>query len=97
MPNDNPLVTIHARISGRVQGVGYRYWTAREARTRHIYGWVRNRDDGTVEALFHGYKEAVDDLLSACYKGPVFASVTNIHTKAGEYHGPEIFEEHPTC
>ena len=93
---DNPATTSHLIISGRVQGVGYRHWTVTQAQARNLFGWVRNRQDGSVEALLHGAKEAVDDMLSACYKGPAFANVTDIQLAAGEYNGPENFQEKPT-
>ena len=97
MSHDNNItITIHARIFGRVQGVSYRYWTITKAESLNICGWVRNRNDGTVEAIFHGNKAAVDDMLSACYKGPRFANVTDIRTQIGEYDGSKTFEEQPT-
>ncbi len=90
------IVTLRLLISGRVQGVGYRYWTVTEARKRGIAGWVRNLRDSRVEAVLHGAQEAVDDLCAACYKGPVFSEVTTIETMRGEYDGADIFEERPT-
>jgi acylphosphatase len=65
----------HVTILGRVQGVGYRAWTADEARTRHLQGWVRNRRDGSVEAVFAGDAEFVDAMIAACRKGPSMARV----------------------
>jgi acylphosphatase len=65
-------------IEGRVQGVGYRIWTEREARQRRLRGWVRNRDDGTVEALFAGEETEVRGMIEACRQGPRMASVTHI-------------------
>ncbi len=65
-------------IKGRVQGVGYRAWTAREAESRGLDGWVRNRRDGTVEALFAGNADAVRLMVSACRSGPAFAQVTDV-------------------
>ena len=62
---------VHAVIEGRVQAVGFRYWTAREAEALSLRGWVRNRRDGTVEALFAGPEEAVDAILDACRRGYV--------------------------
>jgi len=55
-----------AIIRGRVQGVGYRDWTRHVARGRDIEGWVRNRRDGSVEALFAGSREAIMGMLAAC-------------------------------
>jgi acylphosphatase len=53
---------VHVRISGRVQGVGYRDWTERKATALGLSGWVRNRSDGDVEAVFGGPTEAVDEV-----------------------------------
>lgn len=62
-------------IRGRVQGVGYRAWTADEARRRGLEGWVRNRRDGSVEAVFSGPEDAVADMCAACRRGPISARV----------------------
>ncbi|HEY9567122.1 MAG TPA: acylphosphatase, partial [Thalassobaculum sp.] len=56
-------------ITGRVQGVGYRDWCVREAGRLGIDGWVRNRRDGSVEAVAHGAAEAVDGFTQACRQG----------------------------
>ncbi len=65
-------------ISGRVQGMGYRDWMVREATRLGVEGWVRNRADGTVEALVAGDVAAVQALLSACRRGPPLARVSEI-------------------
>lgn len=65
-------------ISGRVQGVGFRDWMAREAARVGVQGWVRNRRDDTVEALVAGEEAAVQALLSACRRGPLLALVIDI-------------------
>lgn len=65
-------------IRGRVQGVGYRDWTRHVARARGIEGWVRNRKDGSVEALFAGPKQGVAGMIEACRKGPSSAVVESI-------------------
>jgi acylphosphatase len=62
-------------IRGRVQGVGFRYWTMREAIRLGVAGWVRNRRDGSVEALFAGPTDAVADMVACCRKGPGAARV----------------------
>lgn len=71
--------SVRVRIEGRVQGVWYRGWTVDEARRRNLDGWVRNRSDGSVEALFSGPKEAVDAMLDACRQGPPAANVSAVH------------------
>ena len=69
---------VHIVISGRVQGVWYRGWTEREALRRRLDGWVRNRRDGTVEALFSGPEELVSEMIEACGEGPPAARVVRI-------------------
>jgi acylphosphatase len=63
------------RISGRVQGVGYRAWVEHRARAHGLEGWVRNRRDGSVEALFSGPEDAVTDMIAGCRRGPSSARV----------------------
>ena len=65
-------------ISGRVQGVGYRDWLVRRARDFGLSGWVRNRSDGTVEAVIDGPEAAVEEVLRQCRRGPPLAHVTGI-------------------
>ncbi len=65
-------------ISGRVQGVWFRGWTREEARRRGLDGWVMNRRDGAVEAVFQGEDAEVDDMLEACWKGPPHAEVAEV-------------------
>ena len=68
----------HVFIRGRVQGVGYRVWTESIALERGIQGWVRNRHDGGVEALFAGPEETVASMIEACRNGPPGARVDGI-------------------
>jgi acylphosphatase len=62
-------------IKGRVQGVGYRAWVEHQARVHHLEGWVRNRRDGSVEALFAGPADVVSNMIALCRRGPVSARV----------------------
>lgn len=71
----SPDRTVRAVIGGRVQGVGYRAWTQSEARRRGLSGTVRNRRDGSVEAVFSGAPASVEAVLEACRKGPPGARV----------------------
>jgi acylphosphatase len=71
-------------ISGVVQGVGYRAWTQNAARSRDISGWVRNRADGTVEAVFAGSAEAVASLCEACHRGPRSANVRRVRVEEAD-------------
>jgi acylphosphatase len=68
-------ITVSVRIRGRVQGVWYRGWTEEQAALRGLRGWVRNRRDGSVEALFCGPSAIVQDMIDACWKGPPAARV----------------------
>ena len=68
----------HVMIRGRVQGVGFRYWTTREALRLGLAGWVRNRRDGSVEALFVGPTDVVTEMMARCRKGPESARVEAI-------------------
>jgi acylphosphatase len=65
----------HVTIRGRVQGVGYRYWFEQQARARGLEGWVRNRRDGSVEAVLAGPAKAVAELIAQCRRGPSAARV----------------------
>ena len=65
----------HLLISGRVQGVGFRAWTARTAVNLGLRGWVRNLEDGRVEAWFEGPESALQEMVSACGRGPTGAWV----------------------
>jgi len=84
MPNQDKIRSVHVRIAGRVQGVGYRAWTVDEARRRGLSGWVRNRADGDVEAVFSGPAATVDDMLAACRRGPFSARVDDVMIDAAE-------------
>ncbi|HYN37727.1 MAG TPA: acylphosphatase [Rhodospirillales bacterium] len=75
------------RIEGQVQGVWFRGWTVQEAVRRGLAGWVRNRSDGSVEALFAGPEAAVEAMLAACRDGPPSARVT--HVTVGSAEPPE--------
>jgi acylphosphatase len=73
----------HVTIRGRVQGVGYRAWTEYTALERGLQGWVRNRRDGAVEALFAGPQDAVTGMVQACREGPRGSRVDAIDQRAG--------------
>ena len=97
-PSPAPTVTRHLRISGRVQGVGYRYHMAQEARRLCVVGWVRNRSDGSVEALVHGPQVAVEALIAWAHRGPPLARVEGVAVTdppAGSATGTE-FEQRAT-
>ncbi len=85
-------VTVHVRIDGRVQGVGYRAWVERTADQLGLYGWVRNRNDGSVEAVFSGPQTVVDDMVGRCEIGPRSAAVSKVEVSAstGTFAGFEV-------
>lgn len=68
----------HVYVKGRVQGVGFRYATAAEARRQQLRGWVRNLDSGDVEAVFEGSRSAVVDAVRWCEDGPPGAYVRQV-------------------
>lgn len=82
--DDTNEVCIRARITGRVQGVWYRGWTMEIAVGLGLRGWVRNRSDGSVEALLVGPADKVSAMLSACRRGPPAAQVVDIMTEPAE-------------
>jgi acylphosphatase len=85
-------------IRGRVQGVGYRAWAADTAHALGLAGWVRNRVDGTVEAVASGEDAAVEQFIAACRNGPGLAKVTAVETTPAapvDVGGPG-FEHRPT-
>ncbi|MGA7804867.1 acylphosphatase [Bradyrhizobium sp.] len=69
---------IQVSIRGRVQGVGYRSWVEYQAKASGLAGWVRNRQDGSVEALFAGNAKAVAEMVALCRHGPPAARVTAV-------------------
>ena len=93
---------LRVTISGRVQGVGYRAWVEHEARVRRLEGWVRNRRDGRVEAVFAGPEDAVTEMIATCRRGPISARVDRIAQEVagadalGLRHPGEKFSVLPT-
>ena len=89
--------TVRVRIEGGVQGVGYRYWTERVAGGLGLTGWVRNRRDGSVEALFAGPAADVARMLERCKDGPRSAQVTAVVILEESGDVPVDFEVLPTA
>ncbi len=89
-------IAMVVRIEGRVQGVSYRAWAESEAAARSLDGWVRNRRDGSVEALFAGPRDSVEDMITACSSGPPAARVSAVHRSPGEPPGHRGFRTLPT-
>lgn len=73
-------------ITGRVQGVGYRAWVVHRAKAHDLEGWVRNRRDGSVEALFAGPADVVAAMIASCRRGPSHARVEAVQEEAA---GPD--------
>ncbi len=88
---------VHVVITGRVQGVGFRAFVEREAEALRLAGWVRNRRDGTVEAVFAGDESEIQHILMELNAGPPAAAVTDVRT--GPYEGPipDGFSSLPTA
>jgi acylphosphatase len=93
------LKAVHVVVRGRVQGVGYRAWTRNQAQLRSLQGWVRNRADGTVEAVIAGPAEAVDLMLKAMGSGPMFARVDGLAVSEADPAsvGEGAFEQRETA
>ena len=92
----NEALTRRLVIRGRVQGVGYRYAMVEAARALGIGGWVRNRRDGSVEAMVHGPREALDAIVAWARHGPRGAQVDDVAVEPAEgaFAG---FEQRPTA
>ncbi len=89
-------IAVNVRIRGRVQGVWYRGWTAEEASRHGLRGWVRNRRDGSVEALFCGPASAVRAMIEACRSGPPHARVEALEEVVVELFDGDGFVTLPT-
>ncbi len=85
------------RIAGRVQGVGYRDWLVVEARSHGLAGWVRNRRDGSVEALLAGDRPSVQAVLLACRRGPPAARVDSLEESIADDPEEPGFRRLPTA
>jgi acylphosphatase len=72
---------LHAVVHGDVQGVGFRYFVQRKAQQLGLQGWVRNNDDGSVELVAEGGREALEQLKRALQEGPRMARVDRVETQ----------------
>ena len=84
------------RITGRVQGVGYRAWAVQRSSRLGLRGWVRNRSDGGVEALVIGEEDAVARIIEACREGPFGARVSDVAVSDANDDGSVGFTAKPT-
>ena len=94
MSNPTPAKQLkaHAFISGKVQGVGYRYSTMNQATKLGLNGWVRNLPDSRVEAVFEGESEIVEEMIRWCHTGPTTAIVKDVQVEYSEIEGLHGFE-----
>jgi acylphosphatase len=89
VPSD--VTRARVTISGRGQGVGFRYATRERARSRDVAGWVRNNSDGTVDAVFEGSPEAVEALIAWCGRGPSGSRVDDVKVELEAPNGERGF------
>lgn len=91
---NSDLERAHVRVSGQVQGVFFRDSTRKKAQALGLAGWVKNRPDGKVEAVFEGPPESVREMIRWCKEGPRHASVENVdvdfESAAGDLEGFEV-------
>ena len=85
-------IRAHVFVTGRVQGVYYRATTRERAREEGVDGWVENLDDGRVEAVFEGDREAVEAMVEWCHTGSPRARVDDVDVEVGDPSGIEGFE-----
>ena len=91
--------SVRVRITGRVQGVWFRAWTVQQARRLGLAGWVRNRSDGSVEALLSGPEQRVEEMIRLCGAGPSAArvdSVARAEVPAADTEHEGAFSQRPT-
>ena len=88
------MIRAHAYISGYVQGVGYRYSAIRAARHIGVSGWVKNLDDGRVEAVIEGEQNDVEQMIDWCRRGPAGGNVAGVELSylpyQGEFHSFDL-------
>ena len=90
------IIARRLRIHGRVQGVYYRAWTVEAAERLGLNGWVRNREDGTVEALLVGPRGAVENMIGSCGSGPSRARVDRVEVEDAQGIVANGFVQKPT-
>ncbi|MEK6963171.1 MAG: acylphosphatase [Nanoarchaeota archaeon] len=83
---------LHIHISGKVQGVSFRYYVLKEAQRRGVFGWVKNLEDGRMEVVAQGKEEELQQLTRLCRKGPLYAEVEKVDVKEVPEQKLEGFE-----
>jgi acylphosphatase len=96
MTDDDDITSMRLRIEGFVQAVGYRNFVIEQARALSLDGWVRNRTDGTVEALVSGSTKSVEAFVSACARGPAGSKVKSIDVHKAEPPEEKGFARRPS-
>jgi len=96
MADETDSTTLRIRIEGFVQSVGYRHFAMEEARRLGIDGWIRNRADGTVEALASGTTKAVEAFVAACMRGPEGSRIKNVELHNAEPPADTGFHRRPS-
>ena len=96
MAEEDEPTALRLRIEGFVQSVGYRHFVMEEARKLNLDGWIRNRSDGTVEALASGPTRAVEALVGACMRGPPGSTVKNVELHKAEPPEEKGFHRRPS-
>lgn len=95
---DDDTLRVRVTVEGKVQGVWYRAWTQEQAAARGLAGWVRNRRDGSVEAVFEGPSATVEAIIAACWDGPPAARVQAVRVEPIPAEPPlDGFEVRPTA
>jgi acylphosphatase len=89
--------TVKVMVSGRVQGVWFRAWTCEQAESRGLNGWVRNRQDGGVEAVLSGPDKEVNAMLDSLWQGPPAAKVTSMQSEDLDYPPESGFSQRTTA
>ena len=89
------MIAQHVVVHGQVQGVGFRWWAAREATRLDLTGWVRNRPDGAVELLVEGEPDAVQAMLDELASGPRHAAVSVLDVEQADPTGSTRFVVEP--
>ncbi len=96
MSDDDDLTTLRLRIEGFVQAVGYRNFAIAEATKLGLDGWIRNRSDGTVEALISGGTKNVEAFVGACMRGPQGSRVANVELHKADPPAEKGFRRRPS-
>jgi acylphosphatase len=96
MSDDDDFTTLRLRIEGFVQAVGYRNFVIAEATRLGIDGWIRNRSDGTVEALVSGETKAVEAVIAACMRGPEGSRIKDVEMHKAEPPDEKGFRRRPS-